>query len=86
MYPAFLKKFKSTLHKAGYRSELFAAHSLRREGVLWAFRSGVPETLIRVQGDWMSDTYRRYLSFPLEIRAIVNLKMRQSITQRVLHF
>ena len=86
MYMAFTKKFKSTLDKAGYRSKLFSSHSMCRGGVIWAFRVGVPESLIQVQGDWNSDTYKRYLSFPVEVHAIVNLKMRQGITTKVIPF
>ena len=42
-------------------------------------RSGVPEELIQVHGDWVSDAYKNYLNFPLEIRAIVSFKIRQKI-------
>ena len=85
-YPQYQKKLKATLKKAGYNPKAFSSHSVRRGSVLWAYRSGVPELLIAVQGDWSSDCYKRYLSFPVEVRAIVNLKMRKAISERVLHF
>ena len=78
-YSKFQKKFKSVLKQAGYDERMFSSHSMRRGGTLWAFRSGVPDTLIQVQGDWTSDAYKRYLSFLIEVRAMVNLKMRRSI-------
>ena len=85
-YPRFQVKLKETLGKAGYDSEKFSSHSMRRGGTMWAFRSGVPESLIKVQGDWSSDAYKTYLSFPVEVRAVVNLKMRESIQSKVIHF
>ena len=85
-YSKFSKKLKSVLDEAGYEPSCFSAHSLRRGGTLWAFRSRVPETLIQTQGDWTTDTYKRYLTFPVEIRAVVNFKMRHSITDRVISF
>ena len=85
-YPQYQKKLKATLRKAGYNPGAFSSHSVRRGSVLWAYRSGVPESLIAVQGDWRSDCYKRYLTFPMEVRAVVNLKMRKAIAERVLHF
>ena len=84
-YPAFQKKLRATLGRAGYEKSLFSSHSLRWGTTLWAFKSGVPERLIQVQGDWTSDAYKRYLSYPIQVRAVVNLKMRKSIQERVLH-
>ena len=84
-YSTFHKKFRKTLERAGYEKDLFSSHSLRRGATLWAYKSGVAEHLIQVQGDWTSDAYKRYLSFPIEVRAVVNLKMRQAIQERVLH-
>ena len=84
-YTTFQKKFHSTLECAGYEKDLFSSHSLRRGATLWAYKSGVPEHLIQVQGDWTSDAYKRYLSFPMAIRAVVNIRMRQVIQDRVLH-
>ena len=83
-YYKFLKKFKKVLDQAGYDSKLFSGHSTRRGGVQFAFRSGVPEVLLKTQGDWTSDCYKRYLSFPVEVRAIVNLKMKHAIQNRII--
>ena len=41
---------------AGDESKLFSTHSLHRVGKLQAFRSGVPDTLIQVQGNWTIPT------------------------------
>ena len=67
------------LKLAGYNHKSFSSHSVRQGGCTWAFRSGVPERLIQVQGDWSSDAYKCYLNFPIEIRVVVNLKMREMI-------
>ena len=78
-YVQFQNKFRRVLKKAGYKSELFSSHSMRRGSVGWCYRCGVPESLIQVRGGWASDSFKRYLSFPLEVRAIVSLKMREKI-------
>ena len=83
-YPVFQKRLKDLAVKAGYKRSAFTSHSLRRGGASWAFKSGVNENLIKILGDWSSDSYRRYLEFPIEMRALVNLKMRERILNRVL--
>ena len=42
------------------------------------YRVGVRESLIKVHGDWISDTYTRYLEFPTKVRALVPQKMADS--------
>ena len=85
-YYIFQKRLKALVKKAGYDNTAFSSHSLRRGESLWAFRSGVLDSLIQVQGDWTSDAYKRYFSFPVELHTIVNLKMCKAIQERVLHF
>ena len=85
-YSKFHKMFKSTLKRAGYNQKLFSSHSMRRGGTEFAHRSGVPESLIKIQGDWSSDAYKRYLQFPVQFRALVNLRMREKIVKTVQHF
>ena len=80
-YAQFHNKFRKVLKKAGYREKAFSSHSMRRGSVVWAFWSGVPESLIKVHGNWSSDVYKQYLEFQVEIRALVSLKMRQKIMQ-----
>ena len=51
-YGVFSRRFKKVLQEAGYDKTMFSSHSLRRGGTLFTFKSGVPESLIQVQGDW----------------------------------
>ena len=81
-YNQFQTKFRNLLKKAGYRPKAFSSHSIRRGSVNFAYRSGIPESLIAVHGDWCSDAYKTYLSYPLEVRAVVSLKMREAILKR----
>ena len=60
----------------------FTSHSMRRGGVEWAYRNGVPESLIKVHGDWSSDAFKRYLTFPVELRDAVSEKM----VEKLRHF
>ena len=78
-YTQLQAKMRTVLKRAGYRQQAFSLHSLRRGGCGFAHRSGVPESLIQVQGSWASEAYKRYLSYPIEMRALVSLKMREKI-------
>ena len=78
-YPQFHKRLRTILKRAGYRSEAFSSHSLRRGSVGFAHRAGVPNSLIQVHGGWASDCFKIYLDYPLEVRAMVSLKMREKI-------
>ena len=78
-YNTWQKKLWRTLKKAGYRHTAFSSHSMRHGGVNFAHRAGIPESLIQVHGDWASDCYKRYLTFPIEVRAVVCLKMRERL-------
>ena len=79
MYNKWQKKFKNLLTKAGYRPEVFSSHSMRHGGVNFAHRNSVSESLIQVHGDWASDCYKQYLTFPIEVRAVLSLKMCEGI-------
>ena len=46
----------------------YSTHSLRRGGATFAFASGLPSELIKLQGDWHSQAYEVYLTFPLQER------------------
>ena len=78
-YYTFQAKLRRVLKKAGYRAHVFSSHSMRCGGAVWAHRSGVPDSLIQTHGVWASDVYKAYLEYPLEVRAIVSLKMRERI-------
>ena len=44
---------------------LYSTHSLRRGGATFAFSSGIPSELIKLQGDWHSQAYEVYLTLPI---------------------
>ena len=71
----FIKTFRAVLHKAGYVASDFTGHSFRRGGATCAFQCGMPGELIQICGDWVSDSYRRYLEFStqneLELAALL---------------
>ena len=59
----FVQTFRSIIAGAGYTASDFTGHSFRRGGATWAFQCGMPGELIQICGDWVSDSYRRYLEF-----------------------
>ena len=68
LYGQFLSKLKVTLASLGEDSAQFAVDSFRRGGASWALQQGLPGEVIRLLGDWQSQSYLRYLSVPLPDR------------------
>ena len=74
-YPMLQDMLKRSLQKLGQGPENYSSHSFRRGGASFAFRAGVSPNLIQLQGDWVSDAYKLYLSFDIRDRASVSLQM-----------
>ena len=47
----------------------YSSHSYRRGGTTFAFLCGVPIEMIKLLGNWSSDTFLSYLEFPIETRS-----------------
>jgi integrase len=71
----FIRVFRDVLGSGGHDASFFTGHSFRRGGATWAFQCGMPGELIQICGDWVSDSYRRYLEFStnnkLELAALL---------------
>ena len=78
-YSKFQSKFKGLITKLSLNPDLYSSHSFRRSGATFAFKSGVSSELIQLQGDWKSDAYKRCLSFSLDDKLSVALKMKQHV-------
>ena len=78
-YSKFQSKLRDCISKLGLDPNLYSSHSFRRSGASFAFQSGVSSELIQLKGDWKSDAYRRYLTFTLEDKISVAMKMKQHI-------
>lgn len=61
-----------------------AGHSFRRGGATFAFHTGVPDLLIKLQGIWASACYQGYIDLPLEARLQATKIMQQAIARGVL--
>ena len=64
----FSDKLRQCLKACGLQAELYSGHSFRRGGASFALECGLPVDLIKLQGDWNSNSYERYLSPSLELR------------------
>ena len=58
---AFTFKLRHCLTALGYPADKFTGHSFRRGGASFALQCGLPSDLIKLQGDWSSNAYERYL-------------------------
>ena len=69
-YSMFVTHLRLCLRKIGLNPSLFSGHSFRRGGASFALQCGIPADWIKLQGDWSSDAYQRYLdpSFNLRLR------------------
>ena len=77
-------KLKQWLEQAGWDGSKFSMHSLRRGGATLAFQAKVPGELIKIQGDWASDSYQCYLAIPLEQRTDVAAQVRDLVVRHTL--
>ena len=81
-YRSFLAKLKTCLGLLGYDTTKYAGHSFRRGGASFAFQAGVPVELIKMLGDWKSDSVLLYLTVPLHIRLQTINRMSKHITNK----
>lgn len=66
MLQYYLRTF---LAKAGVKKYTrFSAHSLRRGGLEWGYQQGLPRSFLKTLGDWKSDCFKIYLSYPRQVR------------------
>ena len=80
-YAQFQKFIKAAVASVGLDPNDFSSHSFRRGRANWAFSANVPSELIKVQGDWASQAYLRYLDCSVDQRVVVSHSMSQCITQ-----
>jgi len=58
----------------------YSHHSFRRGGATFAFANNVPELFIQAMGDWLSDSYKRYIELDENIRVSVAQRFASAIT------
>ena len=67
-YSMFITHLRLCLRKLGLNPSLYSGHSFRRRGASFALQCGIPAEWIKLQGDWSSDTYQRYLDPAFDLR------------------
>lgn len=72
VHPMFVQRLRSLLGACGYPEGQYSGHSFRRGGASYAFACGVPPAIIKLQGDWRSSAYERYLTVPLESKKLLS--------------
>ncbi len=71
LHPKLNELIKRAAVDAGLDPKLFSSHSLRKGGTSVALLSGADELLVKAQGDWISNAYRRYITFSMSQRLSV---------------
>ena len=62
-YPVFVSQLHSWLTQIGIQDvSRYCTHSFRCGGATFTFQCGINPTLIKAQGDWVSDCYLKYVS------------------------
>ena len=59
----------------GQQADKFMGHSFRRGGASFGLQCGLPPDLIKLQGDWNSNAYERYLQPLFGLRQDVAYKL-----------
>ena len=80
VYNVFVKQLRYWLICVNVQSPyLYSSHSLRRGGATWAFQCGVSPELIKLQGDWQSDCYLRYINVSLTRKFTTSSQMARAV-------
>ena len=74
----FVAHLRQCLAKLGFNPSEYSGHSLRRGGVNFALQCGIPTEWIKLQGDWVSNAYERYVSPAFSLR----LKLADTLGKR----
>lgn len=64
----FTDKLRCCLRALGIPSSDYSSHSFRRGGASYGLQCGLTSDLIKLQGDWSSNSYERYLQPSFELR------------------
>ena len=67
-YNQLTRWFKVWVQECGYNSKHFSSHSLCRGGASWAAHCGLPAHVIRLMGDWKTQTFVQYIELSLQSR------------------
>ena len=70
-YKDFMLVLRCLIGSLGLDPSKFSSHCFHHGGTTFAYRSGVPDQLIKVQGDWASGAYTRYLHNSLDSHLVV---------------
>ena len=71
----FVQRLRELLRQVGLPAQDFSGHSFRRGGASFAFEAGVSPDLIKLQGDWRSEAYQRYITIPVSTQISAINKM-----------
>ena len=75
----FTDKLRSCLAQAGYEASSYSGHLFRHAGASYALQCGLPVELIKLQGDWKSNAYERYLEPFFNLRKKLAATMGKSV-------
>ena len=64
----FVQILQASLRGSGLNPSEYSGHSFRRGGATFAFACGIPAEIIKLQGDWKSSAYQKYIVAPLNLR------------------
>ena len=79
-YRQWQSKLKAILRQTGRIEHKYSSHSFRRGGASFAYKAGASVEMVKMLGDWRSDSFRRYLHLPMETKQSVAALIRDAIT------
>ena len=79
----FIQKLQNCLALLGIPPGKYSGHSFRRGGASFGLQCGLPVDLIKIQGDWNSNAYERYLHPSLDLRRQVAKTLGKASSERL---
>ena len=78
-YDGFTKTLRKLLDAAGIESSKYSGHSFRRGGASLLYSLKADPLLIQATGDWVTDTFSKYIFLSLDQRWEAQFKMAHNI-------
>ena len=64
---AFMDRLREELLACGECPSHFGTHSFRRGGASWALQNGLSTAVVRILGDWKTDSNKAYIDLPFVV-------------------
>lgn len=78
----FTDRLRGAIANTGRNPREYSGHSFRSGGATFAFECGIPMEVIKLQGDWLSDAYLRYIRVEWGMKQKAAMEMAEALARK----